>query len=575
MNPNVPYDLRSKLLQIDPSLDLHWQTNLTEIFTQIPENIQQSIQDHFLTPKNIFWNKKTLEFSFDGFKTMVDLSSTLSSAKMRTLAQKIASTFETLKSYQDVIKIADYLETIQSQIDRIDTEDDQNFIRDKQLLRKTFLYDAANIIKTITLVVPPNCRHLTVEEIRTFILEIYIKHQILGYWFKTIAPRQLTEFTETIFQNFIIQEQKIRDFEVIETSQSFYIIATIHDFRQNPYSVRRFLMEEEFGIDRSIYLNGVVLDKKKLEQEAYIQQFKWQVSRIITIQRQVAKQVLDLIEDLNNVTYDVLRPLLNKPLDASGYSVEQVIQDRLLDVENIITIDILQPLSQALRTAIQHSDEFDYSFISMHRLFSEILSLYKEFSFEPIIAFNTQAQTFEYKLISYLKLMEKRRTEIFIPLDNESFAKSHRQSIEAIKSVKDVIADALDRHKSINLAYSQKKRELENQKNKGFFKKLFDKSERLSDELEELRISGVNNRRNAYIDIVKIPKQHDQTSVYLEFESLISINQTERHYAFSNGDNGVSALPILVQLPEDKEKFNLQQVSNILNFDLSKARQKW
>ena len=27
--------------------------------------------------------------------------------------------------------------------------------------------------------------------------------------------------------------------------------------------------------------------------------------------------------------------------------------------------------------------------------------------------------------------------------------------------------------------------------------------------------------------------------------------------------------------PKDKEKFNLQQVSNTLNFDLTKARQKW
>ena len=88
-------------------------------------------------------------------------------------------------------------------------------------------------------------------------------------------------------------------------------------------------------------------------------------------------------------------------------------------------------------------------------------------------------------------------------------------------------------------------------------------------------MAGINNRRIAYLDLVKVPKKHDETTVYLEFESLISINQTERHYAFVNGDNGVSALPILIQLPEDKEKFNLQQVSNTLHFDLTKARQKW
>ena len=247
----------------------------------------------------------------------------------------------------------------------------------------------------------------------------------------------------------------------------------------------------------------------------------------------------------------------------------------VLDFEKALTLEILQPFQYALRHSIRHPDEFDYCFISMHRLFSDIASFYKDFSSEPIIAFNTQAQIFEYKILSYLKLMEKRRHTIFVSLDAESYAASHSKSQAAIEQVKTIIAGALDQHKVNQIAFNQKKRELESQSNKGFFQKMFDKTEKLKSDLEALKLAGINNRRIAYLDLVKVPKKHDETTVYLEFESLISINQTERHYAFVNGDNGVSALPILIQLPEDKEKFNLQQVSNTLHFDLTKARQKW
>lgn len=575
MNNYVPYELRSKLLQIDPNLDVHWHARLKGIFNSVPENIHPAIQEQFLTPKHIQWNAADQTFTFRGSETLQDLAGNLLSPKMRKLAEKIAATFSTLQQYQDVIKIADYLETIQNQIEVIDAEEDQNILRDKQMLRKTFLYDAANIIKTLPLQVPTNCRHLTVEEIRTFILEVYIKHQILGYWFKTILPRQLKQINHPIFQTFIIAEQRIRDFEVIETSQFLYLVATIHDHRQNPYSLRRFLMEEKLGLDERVYLNGVVLDKKQLNNAEYLERFKWQVSRIITIQRQINTPILDLMEKFHNINFDVLLPLLKKPLDASGFSVEQVISDRLLDFEKAVTVEILQPFEHALRTAIRHPDEFDYCFMSMHRLFSDLASFYKDFSSEPIIAFNTQAQIFEYKIISYLKLLEKRRNKVFVPLDAEAYQASHQESQAAINQVKEIINDALDQHKSNQMAYNQKKRELEGQKDKGFFQKMFDKSDKLKSELEELRQTGIENRRLAYLELVKVPKKHDDTTVYLEFESLISINQTERHYAFVNGENGISALPILIQLPEDKEKFNLQQTLNTLNFDLSKARQKW
>ena len=55
--------------------------------------------------------------------------------------------------------------------------------------------------------------------------------------------------------------------------------------------------------------------------------------------------------------------------------------------------------------------------------------------------------------------------------------------------------------------------------------------------LKDLKHEVFELRQKAYIDIVKIPKKYPSFIVYLEFESLISINDKERHYAFSTGKN--------------------------------------
>ena len=575
MNNYIPYDLRSKLIQIDPVLDVHWHTRLSSIFKNVPKNIHGAIQNQFLNDKKVTWNAELETFTFQGFPNLEELTLTFKSPKIQTLAHKIIESYASLKSYQDVFKIADYLESVQSQIDLIEAEDDQTFLIEKQVLRKTFLYDSANIIKTLSFQVPDNCRHLTVDEIRTYILEVYLKHQILGYWFKTILPRQLKQIKDSLFQDFILPEQKIRDFDVVESGAYLFLIAASHNLRQNSFSIRRFLIEERYGVKEQIYLNGVVLDKKRFSDAEYIEQFKWQVSRMITIQRQISTPVYDLMEQLHNVNFDVLLPLLKKPLEATGYSVEQVIRERLLDYENALTIQVLHPLHHALLNTIQHQDEFDYCFSSVHRLFSDIISFYKDFSSEPIIAFNTQAKIFEFRIIAYLKLLEKRQLSIFTPLDAEAYKANNEKSLAPFQQVKGIISEALEQHKAQQLALTQKKRELENQSEKTFLNKVFDKSEKLQTEIEELKTAQHETHRQAYLELIKVPKKYAESTVYLEFECLISINHTERHYAFITGDNGVSALPVLVQLPENRDNLNLQHIHNTLIFDLSQSRQKW
>lgn len=377
------------------------------------------------------------------------------------------------------------------QIDTTAGEDDQNFLQDKQLLRKTFLYDAAHIIQKLDFIIPQNCRHLTIDEVRTFILEIYIKQQVLGYWFKTILPRQLKLINHSFFQNFIIPQQKIRDFEVIESNAYLFIIATSQNLRQNLYSIRRFMLEDKIGLDEHIYLNGAVLDKKRLGDAQYVQQFKWQVSRIITLQRQLSLPVIELMDKFHDINFDVLLPLLRQSLTETGFSFQQVIKERLDHFEKALTNEILIPFQHALIHLIRHPDEFDYCFVNMHRLFCDLIGFYRDFSSDPIVNLYGMAKIIEYKLIAYLKLLEKRYLDIFTTMDTDEFNSSHLRSQQAILEVKEIISKALERYKANQVVIIHKKRELDSLNTPRFFK-IFDKSEKLNNQLEELKQTSIN-----------------------------------------------------------------------------------
>ncbi|EFF83783.1 hypothetical protein HMP0015_0790, partial [Acinetobacter haemolyticus ATCC 19194] len=93
--------------------------------------------------------------------------------------------------------------------------------------------------------------------------------------------------------------------------------------------------------------------------------------------------------------------------------------------------------------------------------------------------------------------------------------------------------------------------------------------------LIKLKEKTIQIKRNAHQEIIRMQRRFPSLIVYLEFESLISVNHKERHYAFPTGDNGITRLPILIEIPEDRASFDLQTICNSLNFDLSLANQKW
>lgn len=575
MDTYIPFQLRTLITQIDPRLDYLWQNHLTNIFSKISQHDKENIYHQILVPKNIQWNDATNEFSCHSLPDLEKIVNHIPHSGMKALSQKILISLKSLESYDEVLQIADYLESVITQIDHIDVEENIELQRLKLNIRTEFIYSAATIIRQKDqLKLPTNCRHLTSDCVKSFILEVYLKQQLLSFWFKALRPRELAKQPHPLLQHFLKEQQRLRQLEVVRTSRYIFALAPNRDLSINVFSIRRFLEEEKLAFSSNVYLNGAILDLTQINNTEHAQQFQWQISRIITVEKQISAKIIDLVDKIETYNADQLVPLLFKKFDASGLSIDKVVQQRLWDFEQGLTIHILEKLDHGLRHIAVNNDECDYLFVSTRQLLADIISYFKEFQMQPAIMFDNRASGFSSRLLAYLTLLQKRQMDIFVKQSHDEWVVNIDKMSEPMMLLKKTCVDALEQHKVLILDIKDKQRDVKNKEN-SFMNKLFKTNTSLQEKINDLKSEAFELRQNTYINIVKIPKKYPSFIVYLEFESLISLNDKERHYAFSTGQNWVKRLPILVQLPEDRSLFNLQELYNTLEFDLSKMNQKW
>ena len=185
MQTYIPYNLRVQLKQIDPILDKNWQQQLESILTATSHSLHQKIEDQYLKAKNISWNYLTQTFEFRGHISLKSLPLNTQNSELLQLSHRINSTFNYLQGYQTDFQIADYLETIVREINQIELENPKD-IQTQHLIKKAFLYDAALIIRELDFSVSENHRQLDIEQVRTFIFEVFMKSEILESWFSHI-----------------------------------------------------------------------------------------------------------------------------------------------------------------------------------------------------------------------------------------------------------------------------------------------------------------------------------------------------------------------------------------------------
>lgn len=138
---------------------------------------------------------------------------------------------------------------------------------------------------------------------------------------------------------------------------------------QNPYSIRRFLTEEG-AIEAQTFLNVIVLDMQATEENEYIDHFKSLIECMVTVQSQIHVDVMDIVLQLEEVCEKSLIPLLIEPIQFVAKNADVVAQMHLKKFENILTTDFLNLSYEAIKSHLSHIEEFDYLYLSVHRLYS-------------------------------------------------------------------------------------------------------------------------------------------------------------------------------------------------------------
>jgi hypothetical protein len=576
MQTYIPYHLRVQLKQIDPILDKHWQQQLDSILSNTPQALHQKIEDQYLKAKNISWNYLNQTFEFKGHISLKELQLNTQNSELLQLAHRINTTFSYLQSYQTDFQIADYLETIVREINQIDLDNPKD-IQAQQLIKKAFLYDTALIIRELNFSVSENHRHLNIEQVRTFIFEVFMKSEILGSWFAHILPSEYADQELTIFQDYFISEQQVRDFEIIKTFQYYFVLSSSYDSLISAYSIRRFLTEESFGKEDRFYISGLVLDPQQLNQPNYFENFKQLMTRIIGIQSQMNPHIVELVESLHEYNHQRLIPSLKEILNIQSFSIEHLVKEHLEILEKDLSLNILEPFLKGLKNSVQHTDELEFCYLNILRLINEFLHQLEILSQEPILQFNPHARLFKYRLIAYLKLLEQRRAQIFVLFHDEFHYQQHVQAVSApTQEIRELLNDAIEQTRQIQQHIRQLEREMQNKQNASFIKRLFKKPENHEIKINELKQNIIDVRDRCYLRIIALQKQNTQASVYLEAKNLIPVVDSKmRHYAFANGENGVTRLPLLLQLPEERNSFNMQSMLLALNYEFMLSAKAW
>ncbi|USA53025.1 hypothetical protein NDN13_16520 [Acinetobacter sp. C32I] len=574
MNQSIPYQLRVLVTQIDPNLDANWQLSLSTLFSRCSAEDRENICQQILQLNKIHWNRKDNSFCYLGKHDINLLAEKIQDAPIKALVRSIANSLEKLKQYQDIYAISDYLDNILGQIHRINTEDDFELQQQKNQVLKEFIYAAAQIIlQKQTIQLPANQRHLNSDIIKTFITEVFLKQQLLKYSFSIIRSHQLREEKPHILKYFLYKQQKTRQLDIVKSSKYIFALAPSKEGMSHTFSIRRFLQEERFEACENIYFNAAILNLAHIEDELQHQQFQWQVNHIITIDKQINHYVSDIVRHIELYASKTLIPFLMEPLNPHGIFIEKLVEQRLIDFEQKLCRNILEPIADALKHAVHHSDECHYLYISVKQTLDDLISHFIAFQSQPSIILNKQVNLFIARLKSYATLLQKRHADVFTVFSSEDWKKHHSAALEPTNLLKDISISSLQEYKDAFSELKENQRQLK--QSASLLSKILNKPQKIKDNIIKLKEKTTLIKKHAHQEIIRIQRRFPSLIVYLEFESLISINHKERHYAFPTGDNGITRLPILIQIPEDKASFDLQSICNSLNFDLNLANQKW
>lgn len=134
--------------------------------------------------------------------------------------------------------------------------------------------------------------------------------------------------------------------------------------------------------------------------------------------------------------------------------------------------------------------------------------------------------------------------------------------------IQNTISENVQQYRDLKKYINTLQRQKADEEKKSVFKKLWRKNN--FDEAIDTALNQLQQlKRSMFLEIIQVPRTHENCSVFLEFESLQHLQQVDRHYAFPSGDNGLTRLPLLIHLPETYDDFDVENFNASMSLDMN------
>lgn len=553
-----------QLKSIDPTLDPHWFDVTNDLLRSLDEKSQYSVHQNILRSKGIEIdsNKNLIYKRPDTLALVLKGLQSNNKALVSTASDMTNIISSNIKTF-NAITLADKIEAIVSHLDDIDVQDSLLDQKNRLRIRNAFLYDLSLWIDSIELNLNPGLRKLDPDIVKAYFKEVYIKHQIQGRDFRAWNSADLNFQDLKYLPEFIKKEGKKKKFFIVEGENYWFLIGSADEVDKNPYSLRRFLYEDHSNSETTqyVYLTHVVLKKDEIKNARYIDHASYCMSRLYTLDKGVSETVLKFINEIQHLHIKYLKPLLKSPLEQNGSLPEAIVAERLLKYEQQLSILILQKIPGIIRSTLKDNNDREYLFYHLDQLIKQIGDSLQDFRLEPLAMYSESAEIMIIKMISIRKILSNLRLSINLQqVTLEEYSEKVKITMSLIKEKLKETENSLEELE----VFQESIETYKSTKEKGSFWQKLKLGKEPEYTVEDIIQTSNSLQENLYISIVRLAKTKKESIVYPEFDCNEIINEKYRHYAIADGNLGVSFLPRVLRLDEDRSKFNIESLKKVV-----------
>ena len=562
---HIPSELMTELREIDPLTDSGWEKKTMRVLGELGPDERKYAYSQYLEPKGIKYIPADRRFKYIQGESLQEATTSIQNAELRNVAQKLSKAVEVMKQLTSAEQFADHLEGALDQVNSFDSREDLKVQKEKNKLRTAFITELVNITRSAQFEVERNPRGLNAAAIKSFIVEVYLKQQLLGYRFRTLPIGTLEQDPNAFIRDVIATEARNRQCDIVKTDSLLYLIAPVKDARQNPYSVRRFLRDESLLKGSFVYFNGVVIKlSDRLNDEPYQKAVTRVVNQIVTLERQLSDSIVALVRGIDDIHHKVLSPMLKQSLSADGGSLKAGVEERMDKFEWQFEQEVMLKVQDALINMATTNDDFEYLFFSLNRLLIELAAELRDFGNQQA-AWSQRVELTELKMLALLHLLDKRKPALFTAVRGED-AEENSNPQHLVKEINRLLGKY---SKEIAVLKSELREVLDSEeKNDTKFKEWLNnttsfmrKKQSDPDDLQK-RIQAA--KRKCFLELIRTLKQYPDIKVYMEYEDVTPVIDGIRHYAIAQGLDGISMLPVILRLQEDSNVFDIGEVKRVL-----------